>query len=713
MRYLTPTVRRALLCGLSALLLSLGVQQAGLLHSLEWYGWDAGVYLLARPAPTTDHIAIIELDQNSLDWGSKENGWRWPWPREIYGVILDFCKRAGAATVSFDVIYSEPSLYGMDDDRALAETGRENGRLLLSFVLGRETGNRTDWPPAFPDFSPLARVDWRVSPESFPNMPRASFPTPEVNAGAAALGMVNQNPDPDGVYRALRPLVFFAGRPAPALSLAAYLLSTPGTVVSDEPGGLVLTSPEKPAVTIPLDTEHRATLNFRGKAGTHPSYNAAAIIQSELRIREGQTPTLSPEALRGKHVLLGFTAPALLDLRPAPPGGVFTGVELHATALDNLLANDFFRPVPAPLTLLAAGILCLTAAFFALHATTLRQLGLVCALFLALPVLLFWGAYRATYQLPLIMLLIATFLSLAFSVSVAYATEGRQRRFLKNAFSQYLSPEVINEIIKNPDKLKLGGERRTLSIYFSDLAGFSSFSERLSPEELTRLLNEYLSAMTDTILQEGGTIDKYEGDAIIAFWNAPHPQEDHAARALRAAMRCQKVLAAMQPRFRPLAGRDLVMRIGMNTGPAVVGNMGSRSRFDYTMLGDAVNLASRLEGANKEFGTRTMVSQATFEAAGGIFAGRELALIQVVGRKEATRVFEPMTHEEAAARAGQLEIFASGLAAFKAGRIAEAREHFVRIAEEDPAAAAYVKYCDNLPASLPEDWGGVWKPSGK
>ena len=713
MKRLSPTVRRALLCGLSALILTVGMQQAGLLRTLEWYGWDAGVYLLARPAPTTERIAIIELDQNSLDWGAKENGWRWPWPREVYGVVLDFCKRAGAATVSFDVLYSEPSIYGMDDDRALAEAGRENGRLLLSFVLGRETGNRTDWPVTFPNFSPATRVEWRLAPESFPSVPRASFPTPEVNAGAAALGMVNQNPDSDGVFRALRPLVFFADRPVPTLSLAAYLLDAPGTAVSREPGGLVLNPPGKPSVNIPLDDEHRAVLNFRGKAGTHPSCNAAAIIQSELRIRDGETPVIPPETFRGKHVLFGFTAPALLDLRSAPPGGVFTGVELHATALDNLLANDFFRPVPAPLTVSIAGALCLAAAFFALRAVNLRQLGLVCCLFLALPVLLFWGAYRATYQLPLLMLLTATFLSLAFSVAVAYATEGRQRRFLKNAFSQYLSPEVINEIIKNPDRLKLGGEKRVLSIYFSDLAGFSTFSEKLSPEELTRLLNEYLSAMTDTILQEGGTIDKYEGDAIIAFWNAPHPQEDHAARALRAAMRCQEVLTAMQPRFRPVAGRDLVMRIGMNTGPAVVGNMGSRSRFDYTMLGDAVNLASRLEGANKEFGTHTMVSRATFEAAGGLFAGRELALLQVVGRKEATSVLEPMSHEEAAARADQLEIFARGLSAVKAGRIAEARAFFARIAEADPPAAAYVKYCDNLPDPLPDDWVGVWKPSGK
>jgi len=695
----------------------MGAHAGGLLRTLEFYGWDAGVRALARPSPVTERIVLIELDQNSLDWGAKENGWSWPWPREVYGVILDFCKRANAATVSFDVLYSEPSLYGVDDDRALAESGRKNGRLLLSFVLGQETGNRADWPEAFPGFSPSIAVDWRVSPQDFPTMARASFPTPDVSAGAAGLGMVNQNPDPDGTFRAIRPLVFFAGRPVPTLSLAAYLLDTPGTMVSSEAGRFTLGSPGKPVVAIPLDSGHRAILNFRGKAGTYQSYSAAAVIQSELRLREGLTPVLSPDALRGKHVLFGFTAPALLDLRPAPPGGVFTGLELHATALDNLLAGDFFRPVPTGLALLLTLALCLAAAFFALRAARLHRLILTCAVFLALPVLLFWGAYRATYQLPLMTPLTGTFLALAFSVAVAYATEGRQRRFLKNAFSQYLSPEVITEIIKDPAKLKLGGERRVISIFFSDLAGFSTFSETLSPEELTKLLNDYLSAMTDVILQEGGTIDKYEGDAIIAFWNAPQPQEDHAARALRAALRCQATLTAMQPRFAPVAGCELVMRIGLNTGPAVVGNMGSRSRFDYTMLGDAVNLASRLEGANKEFGTRTMASRETFEAAGeasgNIVPGRELALLRVAGRKEPTSVFEPMPREEALARSELLGIFASGLAAFKAGNISLAKERFGRIAADDPPAAAYLRYCEKLPEPLPEDWAGVWIPAGK
>ncbi len=229
---------------------------------------------------------------------------------------------------------------------------------------------------------------------------------------------------------------------------------------------------------------------------------------------------------------------------------------------------------------------------------------------------------------------------------VNYSTEGRQKRYIKNAFKQYLSPAVIEQLISHPERLKLGGERRELSIFFSDLQGFTSISEGLSPEELTALLNEYLSAMTDIIQEEGGTVDKFEGDAIIAFWNAPLDLDDHALRAVRSALRCQESLARMRPAFRERVGKDLYMRIGINTGPAVVGNMGSHSRFDYTVLGDAVNLAARLEGINKQFKTYTMISQATLEQMADAFPVRELSRVAVVGRKEPVTVYEPMFEEE-------------------------------------------------------------------
>lgn len=332
---------------------------------------------------------------------------------------------------------------------------------------------------------------------------------------------------------------------------------------------------------------------------------------------------------------------------------------------------------------------------------------------LAVPVVLILWAYHLGFQLPLLVQETGVAAAVLLGLLHNYASEGRQRRFIKGAFQQYLSPQVIEQLIADPGKLKLGGERKVLSIFFSDLQGFTSISEKLDPETLTALLNDYLSAMTEIIHEEQGTVDKYEGDAIIAFWNAPLDVPDHALRAVRAALRCQARLAELRPVFRQRTGHDLFMRIGISTGPAVVGNMGSHNRFDYSMLGDAVNLAARLEGVNKQFGTFTMVSDSTREAVGDAVAMRELGRVAVVGRKVPVTVFEPMDDGLAQARAAALAGFEKGLQAYYRGDCAEAAGVFSTLAQDDPAAARYVEVCNALPPSAPEGWDGVWKMTGK
>jgi adenylate cyclase len=294
-----------------------------------------------------------------------------------------------------------------------------------------------------------------------------------------------------------------------------------------------------------------------------------------------------------------------------------------------------------------------------------------------------------------------------------YATEGRQKRYIKNAFQQYLSPAVIEQLIQHPERLRLGGERRELSVFFSDIQGFTTVSEKLTPEELTSLLNEYLSEMTDIIQEEGGTIDKYEGDAIIAFWNAPLDLEDHAERAVRASLRCQARLAELRSSFADRVGAEIRMRVGINTGPAVVGNLGSRSRFDYSMLGDSVNLAARLEGINKQFGTYTMISEMTRTAMGHVYPCRELSRVAVVGRNEPVRVFEPWlpaAYEEAKER---LQHFEEALQLYYDGEFEKAEGLFREIADRDRPAAIYADRCRALAQEPPAEWSGVWTMTEK
>lgn len=704
------------LIGLAGAALALALGVSGLLDSFEGRTWDWRTRLLAHPGKATPEIALILLDQYSLDWGEKENGLSWPWPRELPGLVVDFCRRAGAKALALDVVYTEPSGYGLSDDQRFGSAVAENGRVAGAVFLGRDRAGSERWPADTPEpplsVSGLERWLQDIGPRGRQGLilPYASFPIPELSASARVLANVYQYADPDGVYRRGQLFNLFDGRALPSLALGAYLAGNPGAHEARVSRGTFSID----GLGAPIDARGRVLLHFRGPSQTHKAYNAAQVLQSELRILEGGKPAIDPALLKNKYVFFGYTAVGLYDLRPSPVAGTYPGVEIYATMLDNLLSGDFMRVLPWGAAALLILALAVGAGLASSYASTARGSALAYVGFLPLAPALSLGAFALGWWLPLLASELGVVLTLAASSIVNYATEGRQKRYIKSAFKQYLSPTVIEQLIAHPERLRLGGERRELSIYFSDLQGFTSLSELLSPEELTSLLNEYLSAMTDIIQEEGGTIDKYEGDAIIAFWNAPLEQSDHAVRAVRAALRCQSRLAEMRPAFKARVGKDLFMRVGLNSGPAVVGNMGSRTRFDYTMLGDAVNLASRLEGVNKQFRTYTMASAATILAIGGAYPARELARVAVVGRKEPVTVYEPLAAEAHAAARALLEAFAEGLAAFYAGRFAEAERLFARTAAEDPPAAAYRDKCrEMLAGPAPQPWDGVWRLTSK
>jgi adenylate cyclase len=701
--------RRRLLHGLLAgavgLLAAWLLALAGIVTSFEARTFDWRARLLTPRDSGSDAVRLILLDQPSLDWAAKENGLSWPWPREVYGAILDFCHRGGAKAVAFDVLYTEPSTYGVADDKAFAAAGKQLGNFVLPVFLGRESGKTGVWPADMPP-DPLAieGLDaWLagIPARDAPVYPKAAFPVPEVAAGAKILGNVSQDPEFDGIYRRVNLFGIFDGRAVPSLPLAARMLAEPDMAASIA-GHTLRLGP----VTVPLDDAGRVIPRWR-RSSDFKSVSAAAVIRSELALREGGKPDLDPAIFTGRYVLFGFSAPGLLDLRSSPVSGVTSGVEIHAQALQSLLAGDFLRITPQfARWLLAVGLA--VAAGLAVSLTTGAVASAVSiVVFLPLPILLALAAYALGLWLPLALPQAAVVGSLGTAVLIGYATEGRQKRFIKSAFRQYLSPDVIEALIAHPERMSLGGELRELTIFFSDLQGFTGISEGLSPQDLTALLNKYLTAMTDIILEEGGTVDKYEGDAIIAFWNAPLDQPDHAARAVRAALRCQDKLAALRPAFRARTGHDLHMRVGINTGQAVVGNMGSDSRFDYTMLGDAVNLASRLEGINKQFGTYTMVSQATRDAAGSAFVSRRIACVAVVGRAEPVDVYEPHWPAAAVPLADVHTAYAEALDVFTAGDFSAALAAFQAIADADPAATSYVARCKRLLADPPTAWNGV------
>ncbi len=690
-------------------LVALAFWLPGGLESFEARTWDMRARLFAKPGKATGSVVTILLDQKSLEWGKKENSLSWPWPREIYGAIADFCARAGAKALAFDVFYTEPSVYGVSDDQAFAAAAAKNGRIVSAMNFGSEQATDKTWPAD--DDRPRLEVaglqDWiREARPSHLSFPLAEFPIPEVFKSASILANAYMAPDAaDRVYRRGPLFNTFEGRVVPSEALAAYVAGNPGThQFSISPGTLALDG-----TRIPIDDEGRAILRYRGPSTTHKAFTAAAIVQADLQIAEGREPAVPLALLKDKYVFFGFSAPGLFDLKPSPMRGDYPGVEIHATMLDNILSGDFMRSWPAAGTVLLLLVLCIGAAMAASAVSGGGVSAIIYVLFIPVAPALGIAAYALGYWLPMVVLELGVVVSLVGASLASYATEGQQKRYLKGAFRQYLSPAFIEQLIAHPERLSLGGERREITMFFSDVQGFTTISEKLPAEELSKLLNDYLSPMTDIIQEEGGTIDKYEGDAIIAFWNAPLQQEDHAVRGVRAALRCQARLAELRPQFRERIGRDMLVRIGMNSGPASVGNFGSKTRFDYTMLGDQVNLAARLEGINKQFGTFIMISGATREKIAGAFPARELSRVGVVGRSEPVVVFEPMLPEEHAARSAQLAVFDRGLREFYAGHFPEARRIFEEVSAVDPAAASYARKCSSLETTPPQEaWTGVW-----
>lgn len=703
---------QGLIVGITGATLALSLWGLGLLDIWEAKTWDWRASVMAKPGKATDDIRLVMLDQNSLDWAEKEMGLTWPWPREIYGAIVNYCRRSRAKALAFDVLFTESSSYGVDDDAAFGNAASEFGRLAGAVFLGKQSGSLTRWPSQIPspDFKINGLKNWLNHANSDDIIfPRATMAINELAMNSAVLSNVHLDPDPDGIYRRIKLFGVFDDKVLPSLGLGAYLAANPKVQIQIEPGKLTIGGK-----AVHIDRQGNVILRYRGPSGTHKAYSAAAVLQSEIRSISGEDPTISDkQAFKDKYVLFGFSAPGLYDLRSAPVGGVYPGVEIQATMLDNFLSGDFIRQAPSVLTAILVIVLALACAASVFFFRSAVGSVAVSATFIVAPAFFALGSYANGFWLPMVVQETAVGFSIAIALVVQYTTEGRQKRFIKSAFKQYLSPHVIEQLIQHPERLKLGGERRTLSIFFSDLEGFTSISEGLAPEELTALLNDYLSAMTDIIQEEGGTVDKYEGDAIIAFWNAPLEVPEHATRAVRAALRCQADLAKMRIGFKKRIGKDMFMRIGINTGPAVVGNLGSHTRFDYTMLGDAVNLAARLEGVNKQFGTYTMISQSTRDLLQDALAVRELARVAVVGRKEPVTVYEPLFAEEYEVRKDALKIFAKGLALFYKDDFSTALEIFSTIQNLDPAAAAYANKCQMLIETQAQNWHGVWVMTSK
>ncbi len=710
----------ALVIGALAALLAWAFNQTNWLDPFEDITWDRRQIAFAQPVGRDVPIRLILLDEQSLDWAKGGMGIPWPWPYELYTPIFQFCRDSGAKAIAFDVQFYDAGRYGPSDDRKLCEMVAAGKDVALAVVPGQDPAGITAWPetlerpnlnvPGFEEYIATHGIDDLVTE-------RCRFSFEQLSQSAAMLGHVtpfelDAGQGKSQVVRCVRPLLRFDGQNIPSLGLAAYLIGEDATDTLRIENNVLHVGDH----SIPLGSGGHALLRYRkplmaNNDHLYRSYSAAAVIQSHLRVLAGEEPTIKPEEFKDCYVFFGFSSPGLYDIKPTPVTPLSPGVEMHATLLDSLINSGYLAESSWYSVWLFTFFVSILAAACVLWVSGWVRVTIVYVLFLPIPALVGSVLFINNAAWPIIWPMLGVSVALVGATIFDLATEGRRRAFIKRAFGHYLSPAVIEKVLADPTLLKLGGERREVTVMFIDLEGFTSMAEKLEPDQVSGLLNEYLSRMSEAILEEDGTVDKFEGDAVMAFWNAPLDQPDHALRACRAALKCKEKVVGLRRLWFEKTGKEPRIRIGIHSGECIVGNMGAKQRFDYTVLGDTANLASRLEGVNKVFGTTILVSSQTWEEVGDALAGRGIARVLVAGRKEPVIVIEPYgTDPNVPHSTG--EAFDEALSFCEQGRYVDAMHRFHKLSQ-DPVSRIYAEHLAEI-LKMPEPaWDGIWHLTSK
>jgi len=717
----------------SLLMVVLYIMQPGILRFLDYKIYDQHLRR-QHTTKTSDVPVIVDIDEKSLAALGQ-----WPWPRYRMALLLEKIRQGGALAVGMDVVLAEPDrtspallrqqlkqeLQVSVDFTGLPKALEDHDALLANVLQGKPyvLGYYFSFSKAEAD-QQAHTADCGIKPAQVAVLAAPGAPTPEqalhsafgvvcplpVLADAAtATGFFNATPDPDGILRRVALLINYQGKIYPSLALATLMQATgdPGIMLKLDTQGA--DSMRYGCTVIPVDRAGQMLVNYRGGGNMFPYISAVDILEGKA----------DPALLNGKIAFIGTSAAGLKDLRATPFTAVYPGVETHATIVDNILTQDFISiPDYAPAVELALTL-------FAGIAITL----LVCwakAVWIILPLVgMAFGMWEGTaylmghqrvYISPLYSYIILA-ANFGLLTLMKFWREEKQKKFIHGAFSHYLAPAVIKQIYDSPESLSLQGQEKEVTIMFADVRSFTTMSEKLTPTQVTDLLHDYLTPMTKVITQNMGTLDKFIGDAIMAFWNAPLDVHEHQKKAVSSALQMLEHLKTLNVGFQEKFGLTIKIGVGLHCGRVRVGNMGSADLFDYTLIGDNVNLTSRLEGLTKYYGQVLIISEAMREACGDTYAYMELDAVRVKGKHEPITICTAMTHEQAAERAVEMTKHADALALYRAMRFAEAKSAFAELKELTGNAVLYDLYmerCDTLTEHPPaEGWDGVYTHTSK
>jgi len=727
-----------ILCS-SLLYFSFGDHKPHLLQRFDNQIYDA-MFRWRGTTPTTKSVVIVDIDEKSLSAIGQ-----WPWPRDTVAQLLRTIADNGAKVIGLDIVFAEedntsPKHIGGSFEKFLAENlpdeatarlktdKRFDHDLIMGEVVSQtptvlgyvfqtvNDGLKNESDKPFPSIN----IDIKPSELGFdeltmPTAYRAIVNVPDI-AMAETEGFFNVFPDPAGTVRKVPLLIMLDGVPYPSLVLE--MLRTAQNIPqitihashqSDKNYHSIL-GISLGNQFIHTDSTGQVTVNYRGPGFTFPYVSASDLLQGKHM-----------EQLKDAYVLVGTSAAGLLDLRATPFSNVYPGAEVHASVIDNLLNNDpfehdIFTEIGLTYTVIIVGGLSLTA-LLSYSSPLIGGFGGMTLIVLCL----FYGNYQQLFlnhQLAGITYPLATIFTIFLFVTLFnYFFKDREKRFVQGAFGHYVSPDVVKELITSPEKLSLAGHEKVITIFFNDIRGFTSISERMDSKQLGLFMNEYLTAMSSVIMENKGTVDKFIGDAIMALWGAPLDDDDHAANAVRASLQMMQTLHKMRAVWAEQGLPPIDIGIGLNTGMVSVGNFGSNQRFDYTVIGDNVNLASRLEGLNKIYGTNILISESTLKALKGRFACRFVDLVRVKGKTKPVSIYEPiMEGQGPASLQKDLEEFQHAMDLYREKAFDQSLLIIKQLQMNNPTAL-YKLYIERINHfrhnSPPAAWDGVYTATSK
>ncbi len=729
------------------ILLGLAVLAIFLVHAAAWhrfrvidqlesFAYDARL-LLTMPRTTDPRVTIVDIDEKSL----AEEG-RWPWRRDRLALLIDkIFDQQHAAVLGFDVVFAErDESSGISVLRGLADSELKGDAQFRSAL--ESIAPTLEYDRVFAEhlkgrpvvlgyyFSNVLTANAGISIGAIPQpvLPSGTFTgkniafssfqgyggnLPELQAAAASGGHFNPTTDPDGVNRSVPMLAEYKGAYYEPLSLAIVrLLMGSPPVRPGYPTDSLLTRSypglewlEVGSLRIPVDERVNALVPYRGPQRSFAYVSATDILRDRL----------APDQLKNRIILVGTTAPGLLDLRSTPVDAVYPGVEIHANMIVGMLDGTIKQKPPYVLgaevfLLVVTGLVMavLLPMFNPLRASLVTLAVLVGVIGTNLFV---WISGNLVLPMASGLLMVVTLYAL--NMSYGYFVETRAKRQITSRFGQYVPPEIADEMSRDPERVSMESESRELTVLFSDVRSFTSISEGLEPRELSRLLNAYLTPMTQVIFGHRGTIDKYMGDAIMAFWGAPLGDKDHARNAVLAGLEMQVTLKALEAEFRSNGWPPLAMGVGVNSGRMSVGNMGSAVRLAYTVMGDAVNLASRLEGLTKKYGVTMIVGEETRKAVPDLVV-RELDRVRVKGKDEPETIFEPLGLQGSVDKEtlDRLKLFAQALKFYRAQDWDKAELQILNLLKGEPDSVLYGEFMKRISEFRlnppPSRWDGVY-----